>query len=617
MKERLLVIGSTRAAALQTLLGTQYELLQAADRSRIPALLQEQPAAILADSTAFDTLIAEGTSDLPVIAVTDSASREEESRLLELGAAEILDLSRPAALLLRRLRSAITLHDRCEGTPIQEGLRLSLERHQIIMEQTNDIIFELDFSADTLSCSPKWKERFGYPHIVHQAASQILNNSHIHPDDIPSLAEKLEQLRRGIRYLETEVRISNVSGQYTWSRLRATSQQDQTGKTIKLVGVIIDIDQEKRSSQALLDEAARDPLTKLYNRNASRRQIEDYLASRPDGEQAALLVIDLDNFKDVNDRYGHMYGDAILVQASAEISRFFRGNDIISRIGGDEFLVFMKNIPGRTLVENRCRDLIAAIQRLYHRQEQDLSPLSCSIGTALIPEHGTSFQELFQRADRALYSAKVQNKGSFVFYDLENGTPFPYLAPAAREDTAEETADFVVGAKLIRYVFDRLCESGDVESTVQAVLELAGKQVNAGRAYIYESDPENSACVKTFEWCNTNTASQPRRPDQLRFEGALVNYQDFFNEWGIFYCPDIITLPVPLRTALAEQGIKSLLQCSIRDNGEFRGFVGFDECLDHRLWTQEQIDLLTLLSQMLSLFLLKNRAQHPLPGEST
>ena len=167
----------------------------------------------------------------------------------------------------------------------------------------------------------------------------------------------------------------------------------------------------------------------------------------------------------------------------------------------------------------------------------------------------------------------------------------------------------MVGAKLIRYVFDRLCESGDVESTVQAVLELAGKQVNAGRAYIYESDPENSACFKTFEWCNANTASQPRRPSQLRFEGALVNYPDFFNEWGIFYCPDIITLPVPLRTALAQQGIKSLLQCSIRDNGAFRGFVGFDECLDHRLWTQEQIDLLTLLSQMLSLFLLKNRAQ--------
>jgi len=617
MKERLLVVSSSHAAELQALLGTQYDLLHTADRSQIPALLQEQPAAVLAESTVFDVLTAEGTSGLPVIAVTENSSLEEEARLLELGAAEILDLSRPAALLLRRLRSAIALRNRCEGTPIQEGLRLSLERQQIIMEQTNDIIFELDFSTDTLSCSPKWKERFGYPHIVHQAASQILNNSHIHPDDIPALGEKLDQLRRGIRYLEAEIRISNVSGQYTWSRLRATSQQDQTGKTIKLVGVIIDIDQEKRSSQALLDEAARDPLTKLYNRNASRRQIEDYLASRPDGEQAALLVIDLDNFKDVNDRYGHMYGDAILVQASVEISRFFRGNDIISRIGGDEFLVFMKNIPGRTLVENRCQALIAAIQSLYHRQEKDLSPLSCSIGTALIPEHGTSFQELFQRADRALYSAKVQNKGSFVFYNLENGTPFPYLAPAAREDTTEEDTGFVVGAKLIRYVFDRLCESGDVESTVQAVLELAGKQVNAGRAYIYESNPENSACTKTFEWRNANTASQPRRPDQLRFEGALVNYQDFFNEWGIFYCPDIITLPVPLRTALAEQGIKSLLQCSIRDNGKFRGFVGFDECLDHRLWTQEQIDLLTLLSQMLSLFLLKNRAQQPLPGEST
>ena len=617
MKERLLLMTDNTSAALQELLGEQYELLRVSTFAQMQSLLHESPAAVLADRETLAALAVAPVS-LPVIAVAKSPSREEETQLLELGAAEILDLSRPAPLLLRRLRSAIAFgHMSSEDTPVEEGLRLSLERHQIIMEQTNDIIFELDFIADTLSCSPKWKERFGYPHIVHNASTQLLTNSHVHPDDIPALKESLLRLQSDTRYLEADLRISNASGQYSWSRLRATSQQDQAGNTIKLVGVIIDIDQEKRSSQALLDEAARDPLTKLYNRNASRHQIEDYLASRPDGEQAALLVIDLDNFKDVNDRYGHMYGDAILVQASAEIARFFRGNDIISRIGGDEFLVFMKNIPGRALVENRCRDLINAIQRLRHSQAQEFTPLSCSIGTALVPEHGTSFQELFQRADRALYSAKTQNKGCFVFYDLENGTPFPYLPSTAREEAAEESPDFVVGAKLIRYVFDRLCESGDVESTVQAVLELAGKQVNAGRAYIYESTPENSTCFKTFEWCNANTASQPRRPSQLRFEGALVNYPDFFNEWGIFYCPDIITLPVPLRTALAQQGIKSLLQCSIRDNGAFRGFVGFDECLDHRLWTQEQIDLLTLLSQMLSLFLLKNRAQNPTQNEPT
>jgi len=141
MKERLLVVSSSHAAELQALLGTQYDLLHTADRSQIPALLQEQPAAVLAESTVFDVLTAEGTSGLPVIAVTENSSLEEEARLLELGAAEILDLSRPAALLLRRLRSAIALRNRCEGTPIQEGLRLSLERQQIIMEHTTDIIF--------------------------------------------------------------------------------------------------------------------------------------------------------------------------------------------------------------------------------------------------------------------------------------------------------------------------------------------------------------------------------------------------------------------------------------------------------------------------------------------
>ena len=617
----LFVSNSSHAAALQEQLAPYFSILRATDIHEAERLLAQTPEITAAVAEAaftapLCTLTTIEYPGLPVVVLTDQPGTEMQ--LLALGAAEILRPPFIAPLLLHRLRGVIALSQRNTAsrsaeTPeahqaqqVREGLRLSLERHQIIMAQTNDIIFELDLITDTLSCSPKWEERFGYPHIVHQASSQLLNSSHIHSEDLAELGEKLQALRSGARYLEMEARIANAAGQYTWSRLRATAQQDQYGNTIKLVGVIIDIDQEKRISQALLDEAARDPLTKLYNRKASRSKIDAYLAERKPSEQAALLVIDLDNFKDVNDRYGHMYGDAVLSQASVAISSFFRGNDIISRIGGDEFLILMKDIPGPALVEARCRDLIAAVQRLQHK-ESAVPLLSCSVGVALVPEHGTTYQDLFQRADRALYSAKTQNKGCFVFYDQEHSTPFPYSAPVVKNDAASPV--FTSTANLIRHVFDRFCESGDVEATVQSVLELAGRQVNASRAYIFENDPENRFCSNTFEWCGEGVSPQLENLQHISYEKELLNYHEHFNERGIFYCNDVTTLPEPQRTILMEQHIKSLLQCSIRDNGVFRGFVGFDECQDHRLWTQEQIDLLALLSQMLSLFLLKNRAQ--------
>lgn len=499
------------------------------------------------------------------------------------------------------------LLDITQSKQTQEGLRLSLERHQIILSQANDIVFELDFLTDTLLCSPKWEERFGYAPVTRNALDLIACSPNIYPDDHAKLLECIKQLQQGERYLEAEIRIANAAGQYSWSRLRATAQQDQNGNTLKLVGVIIDIDQEKRASQALLDKADRDSLTKLYNKTASRRHVEAYLSARPAPEQAALLIIDLDNFKRVNDRYGHMYGDAILIQAATEICSYFRGDDIISRIGGDEFMVFMKNVPNRQLVEKRCQQLICAIHQLYHEQLADCN-LSCSIGAALIPEHGTSFQELFQRADRALYSAKVQKKGCFVFYDMQNRASFPVYEPTPSEIPPQPV--FTSDTPLIRYVFNQLYESGNVEDTIQSILELAGRQINADRAYIFENTADGQFCSNTFEWCNSGIEPQMHQLQNISYQEDLQDqYYENFNEHGIFYCPDIHILPPPLEAMLNQQSIKSMLQCAIRDNGIFSGFVGFDQCSSPRLWTQEQIDLLTTLSQILSLFLLKKRAQ--------
>jgi len=238
-------------------------------------------------------------------------------------------------------------------------------------------------------------------------------------------------------------------------------------------------------------------------------------------------------------------------------------------------------------------------------------PLSCSIGIALSPEHGRTYFELFNKADQALYRAKEKGKNSFVIYDeadikkhLRKGQ---ISAVNNRIDSNEEPG--LAEDNLVRYAFQRLYTSGDVEKSVNDILELVGRKMNVSRVYIFENSDDNRFCNNTFEWCNGGITPEIQNLQGISYEEDIAGYVDMFDEQGIFYCPDINELPENIYNIVAPQGIKSLLHCAIRDNGVFRGYIGFDECTSNYLWTQEQIDLLYFLSQIVSVFLLKKRGQ--------
>jgi len=489
----------------------------------------------------------------------------------------------------------------------QEALRLSLERHQIVMDQTNDVIFEWDLQEDTLICSTKWEKRFGYPYITTDISTQLAQDSHLYPEDIELLREKMGRLKRGVRYEEVELRIADSSGQYLWNRLRATLLTDQEGKPRKVVGVIINIDAEKRSAQDLLERAERDPLTKLYNKGASRKQVQEYLTNRKPDERAALLIIDLDNFKQVNDQYGHMFGDVVLTQVAAELSGQFRSKDVVARIGGDEFMVFMKDIPNQTLVENRCERLRNTLGKVYEEQLTKCG-FSCSIGIAFIPEHGTDFQSLFQRADAALYKAKGEGKSRYVCYNESAQLTAEFDALNEYIDWDEQSG--LAENYLIYDVFRRLYHTNDGDEAIRDIMEMVGREMEVSRVYIFENSPDQKTCSNTYEWCNVGVPPQMDSLQNISYETDIAGYMEAFGEEGV-YCVNTESAPEHIKQILARQGVKSVLQCAIYYDGVFSGFVGFDECSGKRKWTDEQLDLLKLLAQMLATFLRRERKQDP------
>lgn len=309
-----------------------------------------------------------------------------------------------------------TLTDITYSQTVQQELLMNLERYQTILAQTESIIFEWSPDTDQAYFSKQWEDFFGYEPLKENVLQNLPTASHFHPEDLSSVIQMFHDMKYGsLDYKVLEVRIANDQGRYHWCRLRMTAVRDERGDLMKMVGILLHIDEEKQATIALQEQASRDTLTGLLNKQTARRQIEHYLSKYPPGASCALFILDLDNFKHINDHFGHMFGDMVLTQVAREIRSLFRSQDIVARIGGDEFLVLMQGISDRSLIENRCATLLSTIQNLFHLQLHD-QPISCSIGIALAPQDGTSYVELFERADMALYQTKKQGKNGFSFY---------------------------------------------------------------------------------------------------------------------------------------------------------------------------------------------------------
>ncbi|WP_243147935.1 EAL domain-containing protein [Bittarella massiliensis (ex Durand et al. 2017)] len=202
-------------------------------------------------------------------------------------------------------------------------------------------------------------------------------------------------------------------GQANWMRLMVHLAELEGSPDVFAYLFVMDIDRQKRQELKLTQLAEIDALTGLYNRRAAIPKIEEYLAAQRE-ESAALLMFDLDNFKLANDVFGHAYGDSMIAQNAERLRGFFRGEDILCRVGGDEFLVLCKNIREEDVI--RKLDAVVRSMVVSYKAQDHTIVFSISAGFAMAPEQGRTFDELYQKADMALFSAKMGGKNAFYKY---------------------------------------------------------------------------------------------------------------------------------------------------------------------------------------------------------
>lgn len=165
---------------------------------------------------------------------------------------------------------------------------------------------------------------------------------------------------------------------------------------------------------SVVQQAQTDSLTGIYNR-ATGKDMIDAILQKSIEEQSAMLMIDIDNFKEINDNYGHEQGDKILIAFAQCLSSSFRKGDVVARMGGDEFVVLISNISSRQFIEKKCNHIFQQALKIRAKD----STLNCSIGIGIAPKDGNSFSELYRNADSALYQAKKKGKNRYQFYGKE------------------------------------------------------------------------------------------------------------------------------------------------------------------------------------------------------
>ncbi len=331
----------------------------------------------------------------------------------------------------------VVSHDISERKRTEAAVELSEARYRRLFENLLESVFQSTPEGRIISANPAMVRLLGYDAeadlLAVNAAETYFN--------VEDRRTWVERMTKDGELRNFEVTLKRRDGSPIPVLLNARAIRD-AGGALSYEGTITDITDRKRLEAQLIILANRDPLTNLFNRRRFQEELELQLTqSKRYGMPSALLWLDVDRFKEINDTMGHRCGDELLVELARLLEGLLRGHDVLARLGGDEFAILMPHVDALQAQTVSAR-LIEAVHK--HNFEIGDHPLriTISIGIALFPEHATTADNLLVHADLAMYRAKEEGRNRFSFYKLQ-------------EDRTERLGFRVAWIKNIRRALDR------------------------------------------------------------------------------------------------------------------------------------------------------------------
>lgn len=496
----------------------------------------------------------------------------------------------------------------------QDKLELEQKRYHMITARYQGAIWEYTIGTDTLV---KSNCNMGITHgmpIIYDLKSTILNQQTVHPSDIDTFLHFCHQLQSGAPEMLIELRAKDESGEYAWFELSGSTIFNQRGEPISVIGQTLNINDKKKELEVLRDNSKRDSLTKFYNRTSIEEFVNDAILLSEPSMIHAFCMIDIDNFKGINDTYGHIFGDAVIIELCTRLLKEFHGNHLLGRLGGDEFVVFLYDIPSLSFVMEKAEQISQIFEEIYIGD--DISKkITGSIGISMYPEHGSSFEDLLPKADIALYHSKSIGKNCYSIYSPDTMSSIEYRPEEKKppkEIAYHRDGESLIDSSIIANTVDILFDARDLDSSINMILTLIGHYYNLGSLTLFEKSSEDMYYKKTFDW-NADTSTRFSAclellpPEEVEH---IVFYQT--NPNGYFYTSDASALcsSFPsIQTTLKPLGLTCLFQGAMFQQGKHFGFLNACIYEPNRKWTQLEIDSLSLLSKIIGGDLLKLRIQ--------
>lgn len=302
----------------------------------------------------------------------------------------------------------------------EEELHIANNRLKLAIEGAGEGVWQVDVKRNKISYSPLFEQ------IVGRSRAELGDDPDnwfalVHPEDLPRCRTLLTRHLEGkTPSYSCEYRVRRKDGNWMWLHSRGVLvEKSATGEPLRVAGMVKDITERKESDERIWNLANFDTLTGLPNRQMFRDRLnQEVLNTRRRNSAAALLFIDLDGFKQVNDLFGHDAGDMLLLQAAQRIKQCVRDTDTVARLGGDEFTIILGDLHSTDHVEQVAQKVLDTLARPFSIGSEKAF-LSGSIGISLCPNDAETPEELIRKADQAMYAAKRGGKNQFSYFTQE------------------------------------------------------------------------------------------------------------------------------------------------------------------------------------------------------
>lgn len=464
---------------------------------------------------------------------------------------------------------------------------LEEQKYLIISDISEELPYEYDIASDTITFADKFNHIFEGESVIEHPSENMLKMGLVSYDTQSAIEELFYLAKAGTEYHSTEFKLNTKNGGFQWYFSTFSTIYDEEGNALRVVGLLRNIHAQKVEQQKLLIRAETDQMTGLYNKATTESKIQASLRELNGNSYEVLMLVDIDDFKKINDTFGHLKGDDVIIDIAKTLQEYKGDYGIAGRLGGDEFCVFLTNVLDTQLACEKAVLIAERLREVYHDECQ----VTLSIGIAATNQQ-IPYNVLLENADTALYQAKLNGKNRYYLYadDMERGK--------YENDRGESPARSDHDTAFLDSLLSTLFASTNTYTAIEQAMALVGKHFDIDKICIWEYGFNKNFVDCTHQWCRKSTDNDMSLRQHT--PAAILEELSAMGTDGITYSSD--TSLIKTNTASmnpAAEGIQKLMQCDIRSNGKRIGFICFYSMDKDTTWSAQT---LTSFKQIFRLF---------------